>query len=369
MDAPLRVLLVDDAVTYRKLVSDLLAQMPGIEVVGTAANGRIALGKCDQLHPDLLVLDLEMPELDGLGLLRRLRESGKDVGAIVLSSPNTMDAKATMAALELGAFDFVAKPNGGSLEENRRRLASELGARLQAFARTHQVRRLLRQPASCRSAASSPAPSCAESPVRACAAALADMARARPEVVALGISTGGPKALSQMLPKLPKGLPVPVLLVQHMPPVFTRSLAEDLDARCELRVCEAADGQPVRPGCVYIAPGGQQMMVERREGGVAVRITSDPPENSCRPSVDYLFRSVAEVWGGRAVGVIMTGMGSDGAKGCRLLKQRGAAIVAQDQATCVVFGMPREIVEGGVADVVAPLDRIAAEITALVGRR
>lgn len=172
-----------------------------------------------------------------------------------------------------------------------------------------------------------------------------------------------------MLPSLPKDLPVPVLLVQHMPPVFTRSLAEDLDTRCGLRVCEAVDGQPVVPGRVYIAPGGRQMMAERRDGAVAIRITDDPPENSCRPSVDYLFRSVADVWGGKAVGVIMTGMGSDGAKGCRLLKKHGAAIVAQDQATCVVFGMPREIVEERVADVVAPLDRIASEITALVGRR
>ena len=184
----------------------------------------------------------------------------------------------------------------------------------------------------------------------------------------IGVSTGGPASLTQMLPRLPANLGAPVLIVQHMPPVFTKSLADDLDRRCALRVWEACDGQPVCAGNVLIAPGGKQMKVEMTGGRVTVTITNDPPENSCRPSVDYLFRSVSSIYGKNAVGVIMTGMGSDGAKGCRQMKQQGAAIIAQDEATCVVFGMPKGPIEEGIADIVAPLGDIASEIVRLVGK-
>ena len=190
----------------------------------------------------------------------------------------------------------------------------------------------------------------------------------KPEVVALGISTGGPASLTRMLPQLPAKLGVPILIVQHMPPMFTKSLAEDLNRRCALRVCEACDGQPVIPGNVLIAPGGKQMKVERVDGRIAVRITDDPPVNSCKPSVDYLFRSVSEIYGKKSVGVIMTGMGNDGARGCQEMKRQGAAIIAQDEATCVIFGMPKGPIEEGIADVVAPLDDIALEIIRLVGK-
>jgi two-component system, chemotaxis family, protein-glutamate methylesterase/glutaminase len=184
--------------------------------------------------------------------------------------------------------------------------------------------------------------------------------------LAIGISTGGPKALTTMLPQLPGDLRVPVLIVQHMPPVFTKSLADDLDHRCRLRVYEAADGQPVRAGEILIAPGARQMKIERTAEGVVARITDDPPENSCRPSVDYLFRSLAAVYGAKCLAAIMTGMGNDGAAGCRLVKARGGLVAAQDEASCVVFGMPRQPIEEGIADVVAPLDRLAAEIVLLV---
>ncbi|MEN6497970.1 MAG: CheB methylesterase domain-containing protein [Thermoguttaceae bacterium] len=193
-------------------------------------------------------------------------------------------------------------------------------------------------------------------------------ARTRPLVVALGVSTGGPQALKRVLPKLPEDLPVPVLVVQHMPPVFTRTLADNLARQCALQVCEASDGQIVEPGWVLIAPGGMQMKIERCNCEIVVRITDDPPERSCKPSVDYLFRSVVEVFGGNAVGVLMTGMGADGVNGCRLLRQRGAKIVAQDEASCVVYGMPRELVEQGLADLVVPLDEIADEIIRLTWR-
>jgi two-component system chemotaxis response regulator CheB len=383
MEQLLRVLVVDDSVTYRKVVSSVLAGLAGVEVVGTAANGKIALQRIEQLSPDLLLLDVEMPEIGGLELLRRIRAGGSDVGAIMLSAVTANAAKATLQALTLGAFDFVEKPCGGSMEENSIRLRKELRQKIGDFARSRAIRQILRagkgdratlpnladgQQAADRSLpAASPLPGVSPKLERPPFPAAAGRIT-KPRAVALGISTGGPQSLAQMLPMLPGDLRVPLLIVQHMPPLFTRSLADDLDQRCGLRVCEAGQGQCVLPGGVYIAPGGKQMRVTRENGAVIIDLNDDPPENSCRPSVDYLFRSVAEVYGGDAVGVIMTGMGSDGTRGCRLLKDRGAAIVAQDQASCVVYGMPRGLIEQGMADVVAPLDRIAAEIVRLVGR-
>jgi two-component system chemotaxis response regulator CheB len=418
MESPLRVLIVDDTVTYRKIVSDVLAGCPGVEVVGTAANGRIALQRLDQQSADLLVLDLEMPEMNGQAVLEELRRRKSPAGAIMLSAFTAQGAKATLAALETGAFDFVLKPSGANTEANVEHLRRELWSKLGAYARHRSVRQILYggnekppspdQPsgAARRGAGgegglqpqTAPAPRLRPVSDRAAPATegllpngetfgrmfrrgretLAEPAAlapatpvprpGSPQVVALGISTGGPKALAEMVPQLPAHLPVPLLIVQHMPPVFTSSLADDLNNRTPLAVREGLDGQPIRGGEVWIAPGGRQMKVQRENGQVVLRITDDPPENSCRPSVDYLFRSVADVYGGRAVGVIMTGMGNDGALGCRRLKHCGAAIIAQDAATCVVFGMPREPIEKGIVDVVAPLDRIAAEIARLTGQ-
>jgi two-component system chemotaxis response regulator CheB len=362
MDHPLRVLIVDDTVTYRKIVADVLRGCPDVEVVGTAANGKIALQRLDQQVADLLVLDLEMPEMNGQAVLEELRRRNSPTGAIMLSAFTAQGAKATLAALETGAFDFVLKPSGTSMEANLEHLRRELRGKLAAYARHHNVKQILNGGNSILRGngvtVAGPAPAPQISVPRP----------GSPQVVALGISTGGPKALTEMVPQLPANLPVPLLIVQHMPPVFTRSLADDLNGRTPLAVREAVDGQPVRGGEVWIAPGGRQMKVQRQNDQVVLRITDDPPENSCRPSVDYLFRSVAEVYGGRAVGVIMTGMGNDGSLGCRRLKHCGASIIAQDAATCVVFGMPREPIEKGIADVVAPLGRIAAEIAQLTRR-
>jgi two-component system chemotaxis response regulator CheB len=361
MDQRLRVLIVDDTVTYRKIVSEVLAGCPDVEVVGTAANGKIALQRLDQQGADLLVLDLEMPEMSGQAVLEELRRRKSPAGAIMLSAFTAQGAAATLAALETGAFDFVLKPSGQSMEANVQQLRRELSDKLTAYARRHNVKQILYgkngNQGQC-PAAANPAPRPPVSPPAA----------GPPQVIALGISTGGPKALTEIVPQLPANLPVPLLLVQHMPPVFTKSLADDLNRRTQLTVREGVDGQPVHGGEIWIAPGGRQMKVQRQNDEVVLRITDDPPENSCRPSVDYLFRSVAEVYGGRAVGVIMTGMGNDGSLGCRRLKHCGARIIAQDAATCVVFGMPREPIETGVADVVAPLGRIAAEIARLAGQ-
>jgi two-component system chemotaxis response regulator CheB len=358
--ADIRVLVVDDTVTYRQLVSSALAEVPGIEVVGTAANGQLALTKIEMLKPDVLTLDLEMPVMDGLEVLRRLPQSKHACGAIVLSGSCARGAKSTMSALELGAFDFIAKPDsGGTAEQNMLQLRRQLQSKIEAYV-THRLidnirgadeseANLKRSNALSRQGTNS-------------LAAAHNAGSAPPDVVALGISTGGPMTLSQMLPLLPGDLPVPVLIVQHMPPVFTKSMADDLDRRCALTVCEAVDGQQVLPGHVLIAPGGRHMKVVSEAAQPTIRITDAPPEHSCRPSVDYLFRSVTQTYGARTIAVIMTGMGSDGTEGCRQLKQRGATIIAQDKASCVVFGMPRTLVEEGIADVVAPPDRIAAEI-------
>ncbi len=372
---PLRVLVVDDTVTYRKIVADILSRLPGVEVVGVAAHGRIALQKIEDLRPDLLTLDLEMPEMDGLAVLSALREQGLPVGAIMLSAFTTRGADATVAALKLGAFDFVLKPAGNDAAQNAAALERDLREKIEAFART----RISRATAAVRSVATTKPPATTNGSAAATPCA-SDVCRrmsrisrgpsGRPEVVAIGISTGGPQALSRMLPMLPADLAAPVLIVQHMPPKFTYSLAQDLASRCRLHSSEACDGDAVLPGRILIAPGGRQMKVVREKDGstLSVRITDDPPENHCRPSVDYLFRSVANTCGGRAVGVIMTGMGSDGVLGCKLMKRQGASILAQDEASCVVFGMPKIPVEEGIADTVASLDNIAAEITKLAGK-
>ncbi len=365
MDHPLRVLIVDDTVTYRKIVSDVLAGCPDVEVVGTAANGRIALQRLDQQPADLLMLDLEMPEMDGQAVLEELRRRKSPTGAIMLSAFTAQGAKATLAALGTGAFDFVLKPNGTNMQANVEHLRRELRSKLAAYARCRSVKQIL-----CGTSVGQAAKLPEMRQIGNLSHVPAPVSRISaspglPQVVTLGISTGGPNALTEMVPQLPANLPVPLLIVQHMPPVFTKSLADDLNNRTPLTVREGVDGQPIRRGEVWIAPGGRQMKVQRQNDQVVLRITDDPPENSCRPSVDYLFRSVAEVYGGRAVGVIMTGMGNDGSLGCRRLKHCGASIIAQDEATCVVFGMPREPIEKGIVDVVAPLGRIAAEIARL----
>jgi two-component system chemotaxis response regulator CheB len=347
---PLRVLVVDDSVTYRKIVSEALRGLPDVEVVGTAINGTIALEKIWELRPDCITLDLEMPDMSGLDVLRRLQAEGRSVGVIMLAAFTGEAAAATTVALGLGAFDFVLKPSGPNSSENFNQLRTRLSDKLQAFVRSRVLR----------SAALRIAPA-AEGVFR--------LPPRKPcELIVLGVSTGGPEALGRVLPALPNDLAAPLLIVQHMPALFTRSLADDLDKRCRVRVSEAHDGQHALPGQVLIAPGGRQMKVAQEAGRFTVRITDDPPENSCRPSVDCLFRSASQVCGDSTLAVIMTGMGCDGATGCRLLKRRGATIIAQDRASCVVFGMPMYPIEEGLADIVSPLDDLADHIVACAGR-
>lgn len=355
----LRVLVVDDTAIYRKIISDVLRTIPGVEVVGTAVNGRIALDKMAELRPDVVTLDLEMPELGGVQVLQELRRQQSPVGAIMLSAFTSAGAAATTEALRLGAFDFVLKPTGASPLESAGQLRTKLAGQLSAFAAS---RGQTLAPSACEQRVETPVTRTAP-PVQ-----VIKTSGARAKLVVLGISTGGPEALTRMVPCLPRDLAAPVLIVQHMPPLFTKSLADDLNQRSLLNVQEAVDGHIAQAGDVLIAPGGRQMKIEPSELGPVIRITDDPPENSCRPAVDYLFRSAAHHYGDGVLAVIMTGMGNDGTLGCRLLKRRGASVIAQNKETCVVYGMPSVVAEEGLADAVVPLAEIAGQITQRVGQ-
>jgi len=369
----LRVLVADDAILFRRVLSEALTALPDTEVVGSAANGKLALQKVRELKPDLLTLDLEMPEMDGLAVLDALRQSGDKVAVMVVSALTRRGGDLTVRALEKGAFDFITKPDTAGPEESREAIRRELAPRLRALSHRLAVRTILQQTPARVAPPATTAPLPGEQkPPRAQLDGIADrmgrlVAPAKPELVLIGVSTGGPNALAKLLPQLPRDLGAPLLIVQHMPPVFTQSLAESLAAKSAIRVLEAAPGAALTPNTAYIAPGGRQMrLAVSPDGTRSLQITDDPPENNCRPSVDYLFRSVAAHLPGRAMAVILTGMGSDGALGLRLLKRHGCHVIAQDEASCVVYGMPKAAVDAGVVDAVLPLEAIAPRITSII---
>jgi two-component system, chemotaxis family, protein-glutamate methylesterase/glutaminase len=355
----LKILVVDDTVVYRKIVSDVIAELPGVEVVGTAHNGKAALFKVRTLKPDLLTLDIEMPEMNGLEVLENLRKMAPKVGVIMLSTLTQEGGTMTMRALELGAFDFIPKPQSGTMAENRIVIKNALGPIIKAFSRSSAIWGLLNSTGK----KTVTSPRRIDKPLLPGSQPFQGRSGSS-SIVAIGISTGGPNALARMLPQLPADIGVPIVIVQHMPPMFTTSLAKSLNNKCRLSVREAVDGEPLTANVIYIAPGGKQMKVAAGADGKqrVIRITDDPPENSCKPSVDYLFRSVADHFVGRATGVIMTGMGCDGTAGLKEMKKNGALVIAQEESSCVVYGMPKEPVESGLADAVVSLDHIAEEI-------
>lgn len=380
----MRVLVADDAILFRRLLADLLASLPGVEVVGSAGNGRIAVQKVRELKPDLLTLDIEMPEMDGLAVLDALTRNGVlDVEVIVVSAVTPRGSDLTMRALNKGAFDFITKPEAADPERGRAALLAELASRVRAVAHRLEVRTILQgrptpgRPAiSASGAAPRPAPGnpapgnpTPENPSldRIALRMQRLSGPARPEMVLIGVSTGGPVALAQLLPAIPRDIGVPILIVQHMPPIFTRSLADNLATKCAVKVREAIEGEIPEPGTAYIAPGGRQMRLEvGPKDQPIIELTDDPPETNCRPAVDYLFRSAANRFPGRSMAVILTGMGSDGTLGLRLLKRHGCFVIAQDEPSCVVYGMPKAAVDAGVADVVLPLGAIASRIVTAV---
>jgi two-component system chemotaxis response regulator CheB len=334
------VLVVDDSVVVRRLIVDALNSDPGIRVVGTAANGLIALAKIEQLKPDVITLDIEMPELDGLGTLRELRKKHRTLPVIMFSTLSVSGATATLEALAAGATDFVTKPaNTGSFAESQRMIREQLIPKIQTLGG---------KPAR---------PSAFAAPPRRLLAP-ASLRASRIAAIAIAASTGGPDALARVIGALPADLPVPVLVVQHMPPVFTKMFADRLDRSSAVHVVEAADGMVVSAGTVYIAPGDRHLTVTGRGSLVITRLTGAPPENSCRPAADVMFRSVAQVYGAATIVVVLTGMGQDGKRGCEQLRAAGAEVVAQDQATSVVWGMPGAVVGAGLAQAVLPLTEI-----------
>jgi two-component system chemotaxis response regulator CheB len=349
----IRVLVVDDAVVMRKMIAEALGSDAQLEVVGTAANGKIALQKIPQVNPDILTLDIEMPEMDGLQTVRELRKTYPKLPVIMLSTLTIKGAESTFDALDAGATDYVTKPsNVGNMAEGLERLRTELIPKIKAH-----CRHIPPPPAA---AANPAAPSSgATAATRFIAKTSPAPARATPPaVLCIGCSTGGPNALAAVFKAITRPLPVPVLIVQHMPPLFTQMLAERLGKDSPLKFHEGEEGQSVEPGHVYIAPGGRHMEVRRDGAAVRLHLHDGPPENSCRPAVDVLFRSVAEVYGGATVALIMTGMGQDGLHGCTVLRERGATILDQDEATSVVWGMPGYVAEAGLAHQILPLTDI-----------
>ncbi len=360
----IKVLVVDDTIVYRKIVSDVLNAIPGVEIVGSAANGKIALSRIASLKPDLVTLDIEMPEMNGMEVLDHLRNDPEAPMAVMLSTLTQKGSEMTIKALELGAFDFISKPDAGRMADNIVKVKKALSPIIAAFRRQRQIRNRIKSKLSKRSAPIRPIKK--NLPVGR--SVVKRSFSTSSEIIGIGISTGGPNALAKMMPKLTTRLNVPILIVQHMPPMFTQSLAKSLNGKCQIEVKEAVNGERLLPNTAYIAPGGKQMKIIAGADGKTrnIKITDDPPENSCKPSADYLFRSIAEHYVGRATGVIMTGMGSDGTKGLVQMKKNGSLIIAQNQESCTVFGMPKEPIDIGITDVIAPLETIADEITKTV---
>jgi len=349
---PIRVLVVDDSVVIRKLLTQTLATDPAIEVAGTASNGKIALAKIPQLNPELLVLDVEMPEMDGLETLTQLRKDWPRLPVIMFSTKTEKGAVATIEALTRGASDYVAKPsNVGNVVVAMERVRDALIPKIKAL--------VPRGPRPAPPPVAKPAPGQLASP-KGPSSTVA--------LVAIGASTGGPNALTAILPKIPADFPVPVVIVQHMLAAFTRPFAERLAAQCRLRVVEPNQGDPVQQGHIYIARGDYHLQVHRRGRDGFFTLNQAAPENFCRPAVDVMFESVASSYGSSTLAVVLTGMGQDGFRGAKLIRQAGGNVIVQDEATSVVWGMPGIIAGAGLATQVLPLDQVEAAIERLVGQ-
>jgi two-component system chemotaxis response regulator CheB len=333
----LRALVVDDSVVIRRLVTHALGEDPEIEVVGSAPDGKVALARIPQLNPHVVTLDIEMPNMDGLATLRHIRKQFPDLVVIMFSTLTERGAAITMEALSLGAQDYVTKAsNTGSLDRSLQNLRGDLIPKIKQFFQFGK--------SAAESALSFNAP------------------KITAQVVVIGVSTGGPTALANVIPKFPGNFPLPILIVQHMPPVFTRLLAERLQTQTKLRVIEAAEGTRIEGGVVLIAPGNYHMHIHRNGRQAVTKLDQAPPENSCRPAADVLFRSAAGAYGGAVIGVVLTGMGKDGLRGCEALKGQGAYVIAQDEASSVVWGMPGFVSKSGLADATVNLESIVPEI-------
>ncbi len=341
----IRILVVDDSVVIRKLLSDTLAGDRALEVVGVASDGRIALAKIPQLKPDLVTLDIEMPVMNGLETLAALRKLYPKLPVIMFSTLTERGAAATLDALSLGASDYATKPsNTGSPAVAIERICSELIPKIKALCGRVVPLTLVPLPQ-----------------VRK-AVKVRLRSNARIEIVAIGTSTGGPNALAEVLPRIPSDFPVPIVVVQHMPPIFTRLLADRLASHSAIPVEEGSAGTILSPGHAWIAPGNFHMKVMRAGVSWRLDLNQGPQENSCRPAVDVLFRSVAAACGAHVLGVVMTGMGSDGVLGAQDIRDAGGGVIIQDEGSSVVWGMPGLVHASGLDDAAYPLDQLGEQI-------
>jgi two-component system chemotaxis response regulator CheB len=352
---PLRVLIVDDSRIFRAALQDALEGRAGICVVGSVWSGEKALEFIRHSPPDLVTLDVNMPGQGGLATLSDIQEINASrhdlppVGVILVSALTLRGAATTVEGLQRGAFDFIPKPDGPDEKANAVLLQQQLFEKIDLFAQRRA------RPSS----TSAPQP---KPPV-----ALPIHRPGRFHAVAIGSSTGGPEALARLLPVLTKQTSVPLFIVQHMPPGMTGYFADSLGRKCDYRVVEAAHGEAVQPGTAYIAPGGRHMVLRNQEGRIVIALNDQPAENGCRPSVDVLFRSLAAAYPPSVLAIILTGMGCDGAKGLGPLKRNGAYVIAQDEASSVVWGMPGAAAATNQVDEVLPLERIGTTVASLLG--
>jgi len=409
----IRILVVDDSVVIRKLVTSTLSEVRGMEVVATAATGKIALAKIQQVAPDIVILDVEMPDMDGIETLQQIRKLSPRLPVIMFSTKTERGAVATIEALTRGASDYVAKPsNVGNVLIAMARVREELVPKIQAL--TSGARAPGRPPSSpiatLASAATSSTTRIRTMPIATTmplpttptatgtgttplsrmttqVIARSQITTANPvvvldgpvrlhratgprppvEVVAIGASTGGPNALAELLTQLPEDFPVPIVIVQHMLATFTRHFAERLAAQCRIKIVEANAGDTVAPGHAYVARGDYHLLTERRLGRISLVMNQEVAENFCRPAVDVLFRSIAHTYGVGALAVVLTGMGHDGLRGCGAIRDAGGDVIVQDEQSSVVWGMPGFVARAGLASQVLALDQLAGELRRRVG--
>jgi two-component system, chemotaxis family, protein-glutamate methylesterase/glutaminase len=357
----LRILIVDDTITYRKILSDIVKEVPEAVAIGTAPSGIIALKKLAQEHFDIVFLDVHMPDMDGVETLKRIKKEFPGIAVVMVSGVTTRGADTTIEALQLGAVDFIRKPDSADAAANAAQLKNDIIS----------VFRLIKLKSLTSATGVGPGKTVQPSAIsKTVPRESAKVTTALPRsfgVCVIGVSTGGPEALSKLVPGLTGPFSVPILCVQHMPPMFTKSLADSLTKKSKIQVVEGTDNEPVQPGVMYLAPGGRHMVVRKSDGRVVLGINDGPPANSCRPSVDVLFRSIASVYGDRGIlAAVLTGMGNDGCNGVRTLKRQGCYCITQSEQSCVVYGMPRAVDEAGLSDKSIPLEEISREIEILL---
>jgi len=352
------ILIVDDSLIFRKIVQKCLEGEEDIQVIGSVRNGVKAIEFIRKQRPDLVTLDIEMPEMNGIQTLSAIQEINASnvkkspIGVIMLSAFTKKGADITIKALEAGAFDFITKPEGNDQQKNYSTLRRQLLAKIRYFT----SRRIASQNRQCQPLIVRSEEVNTE--IKEISEPVSQITQTRYKAILIGVSTGGPRALMSVIPDLCQRTSIPIMIVQHMPPKFTESLAESLNAKCRFKVVEAFNNQTIQNEHVYIAPGGKHMLIKKKGAETFIHTNEDPPVHGCRPSVDVLFESASHIYGGDLVAVILTGMGTDGTEGLSYLKQRGVYVIAQDESSSVVWGMPGSAVRAGLVNDVQPLDKI-----------